>query len=576
MASKTQLNDNQQHSSQHSNEELFQLIAHQTQYIDQLEKENEIIVTELENFKEQLVQVVNENQSIHDAMQAKVVEETLQQSTTMRNDPNLFKDDHTAKNLNISTSNAKQVETQLRENMNEKWKAELKTVEGMYAAKIAVLEARLAQHIRINTNKNITLMKNQLESQEAQETEEPDTSPMQNFNAPVMEKLTRENDQLLKTVKDLRKAVTESQKQEAALRKDLQKSIGALEDIQLEKTQIMVKREQLQDDLDVMKRKLEKEITCGRQSITEAVAKQRDRSKDEIEKLQAQIGEAENACSQFEVLVETMRKEKLELELKLEESRGQIMRMDKELATMRAEVEVEIKSALKGHNATDSQLRNNQARLQNDMFKVSEERSELEQKVVDLNRRLRDAESHSLNLQELNLSLTQQLNEITSKHRSSESYSRQLEEKYIKHLQELTEDHQDKTEQLTTTLEGTQLEYEQRLSDLEAISSKQAKLLLKLREECKNLEDGLQNMSEKYRTDMGRVSQENEQMFAKVQRLSTANKELSAQCVKHGLTHRAMRQRLDELNVRAHRSTGQVLNLLDQQLTNSTNNYINT
>ena len=48
-------------------------------------------------------------------------------------------------------------------------------------------------------------------------------------------------------------------------------------------------------------------------------------------------------------------------------------------------------------------------------------------------------------------------------------------------------------------------------------------------------------------------------------RLDKTNKELSKQCVQHGVTHRQMRDRLLEVNNRARISTNQVLELLDRR-----------
>nr|CAB3265912.1 serologically defined colon cancer antigen 8 homolog [Phallusia mammillata] len=555
-----------EHRSNDPLEKIFQLISHQSEYIDNLENENKTIGLELQNLKQRLTQVVDENQAVHDSIRSDVIAKTLLESNNITGMTSLAQsNDENEMMLPKLSPERKSRQPNEKENT---MKTELEQVQALYMAKISGLES----HIK-TLEKNLKDAYDQNEALNKCDSKRKDilvksnnsvTTPMLHATS-LIERVTSERNELQKTVSSQHAHIQRIQEQETLLRQDLQKSLGALEDLQLQKTEILVEKQQLQKDLEAAHIKLDEEITEGHKRILDVAFQQQQQVSAELDDNQRKIGELLATCSHYEDVIEKCGREKEKLSLQLDESRSQILAAEKDLSKLQMEVQGEVKTAIKGYTSAEQELREARNKLEQQLTKSKQELTRCEQHNMDLEKRLSESEHLTLNLQETNVHLCQQLNnslaEVNAVRRETNKTSQALTEKYDDLKKKLT----GQIEELQQTLQTNEINYSEQLSTVEDVSAKQAQLIKKLRIECKSLSGELVNLTTKYREEIGSLAQKNEQLTIQMQRLTVKNKELSEQCVQHGMTHRMMQERLCCLNSRAYLSLNQVSELLDKQ-----------
>ncbi|XP_076801027.1 serologically defined colon cancer antigen 8 homolog isoform X2 [Clavelina lepadiformis] len=564
----TKLNKSSADGSLDTNEAtaLMQLLSHQTQYIDQLEKVNMRTQEELQAFRHKLMEVVFENQALYDDMQSKVVTETLEQSHNVLAEATTTEKGH----VQIAPPpHFSQTRETLQTSLAEK--QELRDLKALYSAKISGLEAQV-----LTTRKDLESalyenekLKKKLEKKlsisggYAVGKSDGMGHPTYEVNIPIIERLTRERDDLLKTLASLRTSIADAKITEGDLRKDFQKSLSTVEEIQLQKNQVMVEKEQLKVDLTKLQEKYQLEITEGHKRTLDAVTQQRLLCMKDLTYYETKVGELMACCKHYEDELEKMSKEKSSILIQLEESRSQLFQAEKDLAAMTAEVKHEVKSALKGYTSAEKELRDTRHKLEQDLVKVNQDRTRYQEEALQAHNRLRTSEKQVISLQEMNIELTEQLNKVKAKCQKINLENSSLKKKFAEEVNGLRTSSKEEICELSAALKKTELEYEERLTDLEAICAKQSNLIPRLKEECANLENALDKLAKKYRIEMGKRGQTIEQMATRLERLNLKNQELSKQCVQHGKTHRQMEERLFVLNERANLSATKIVELLD-------------
>ena len=556
---------------------MMTLLSNQTIYIDQLKKEKELLNDELKVFQQRLNEVIAENQSIYDEMQSDVVKHTIDASHAVMQS-HLHSTEQQIQQFSASCPPVPSQQPQQTTFMHnsettkdiETGHHEVNELKSVYQSKLAAMEAQLritksSLQEALNENEHLIVQINLEASKNVLKKSSKENVDTAHINLPVIERLTKERDDLLKTLTAVRSSLSQSQSEQAELRQEVQKSLATLEDIQLEKTQVMVEKEQLKEAFQEATQKLHNEINDGHKRALDAAAKQRALCVEEINDLQRKIGELLASSSHYENSLEKCAKEKSMILLQLEECRSQLLQNDKDMVSMKMEVEHEVKSALKGYSGAEQELRDAKVKLEQELLKTNQERARYEQEVIELQQRSKEAEVRGLKTQELNVALTEDLHRTQSKKDKLKEKLFCLNKTYESQHAEQCRIAEEKIEILTSTLQTVEIEYEKRLTDLENISCKQSKLIGRLRSECKTLGDALQNLANKHRVEVGKLTQKFEQAKVRVARLDRHNKELSQQCVQHGVTHRQMQERLLEVTNRARVSTNHVIELLDRQ-----------
>ncbi|XP_077968251.1 serologically defined colon cancer antigen 8 homolog [Styela clava] len=562
-------------------EEILQVLSHQVEYVDHLEKENKFVKDELLRFERRLSEVVKENQALHDNMRSNIIHQTIAKASMVANENEKEFVDEQQKywngkysSLNTSVVNDDNNE-EFRGQALKQWKQEMENIKAIYEAKIEGLEAEIhttkkdlenALHDNNDLKERLKAMDAFLRTpSSADQSVQLKKEPLAlNANIPLIERLTKERDDLMKSVASMRNSVMEAQKIESSLRQEVQRSLAMVEDMLLEKSQTKLENDRFKKDYDLIKQRLESEISSTQKRIAEASFHQRRACQDEMNELSKKVGEMTAILSTYENTIETMSRERVTLTTQLDEARRQLLSANEDLGKMRSEIEHEVRSAVKGYKGAEDELRNTKTKLQQELTRTQQERVRFEQEATDQRRRLSAAQSEALASNELNVTLTQQLNDALHRLQDVRQEREKIEKEFQEEIDMLKNESEDKQNKLEETIQRSGVEYEQRLSDLEGISSKQSNLIQKLKQEGKTMENELRRVTKKYRKENGSLSQDKAIATARLNRLVVANADLEEQVVQHGITHREMQVRLRELDERNRRSAGYATTVLEE------------
>ena len=570
------------------NEKLTDLISNQTECIEKLEKENSFLKSELSTLKKHLQEVVSENEALHAGILAEAVDNTLKESQNTSDHTKLLLSNNI--NINVdSADNAEDVDQNIAD-VNSKlntcdkschtettknlWNEEMKQLQNMYQHKIEVLQIELnilqkdlseEKLKNAECNKIINRMGQGENLQHAESNKLENDSCYQPSSA-VIERLANENKDLIQSVKDLRKTIATYQEQEGLLRQNIQKGFAAVEEIQLEKMEVSVERDQLKKDLKEAMQQLERTIAESQTFMYSAAEKQKDAVAAEFAELQEQLSCLMNTNASTKYALDNALAENSKLRKKLDESCDEIMEYEKKIAIVRGEIQQDYKTTADAYSGVEEELRNSRIKLESEIINVKHDKARTEQLCEDLTKRLKTAEENFLNAQDLNLSLTEQLNTLKSELNATSISLKDSNKQNAIKLDDMKQKMQAKINELCCQWKMTEAQYETRLNDLELISAKQSNLIKELTRECLGMEKLLNSVTDKYRKDVGQLSQDNEIMAIKIHRMTKNNKDLSEQCVKHGKMHKAMQERMCELNFQNVTSNGKILDLLSKSM----------
>ena len=562
------------------------LVSNQSECIEKLEKENFFLKAELSSLSKKVNDVISENEQLHSGIISKAVEETLQQSHNtsdgtkllLMNDVNKVIDQKTIRTPESSLKNEPDHDKKMKEN----WDYQMKEIQSMYQHKIDVLQIEkelVEKQLSEEKDKNqesAKLLENLNYSKHCENQQHGHKNINNNVNsdsdmsdkpsAAIIERLSSENKNLIQTVKDLRRTVITYQEQEGVLRHTIQQGLAAVEEIQLEKMEVSVERDQLKKDLDSAINKMEKTIIETQALVYDASEKQKNAVAAEFSDLQEQLNNALSSNVLIQDAFEKATAENSVLQTKLVDSRNEMIEYERKLAIAHAEIQHDYKITAESQSGAEEQLRNCRAKLESDVAHLNHNNARSEQLCRDLTKRLHVAEENLLNSQQMNISLTEQLNDVKSALNANKISLDNFSKSSTMKFNDMQKQMQMKIDDLSCNWKMSESQYEARLGDLEIISAQQSKLIKDLTKECLDLENVLNTVTDKYRKDVGQLSQDNEMMAIKIHRLTRNNKDLSDQCVKHAKMHKAMQERMSELNFHNVASNGKMLDLLSKSM----------
>ncbi|GCB63114.1 hypothetical protein scyTo_0007339 [Scyliorhinus torazame] len=124
---------------------------------------------------------------------------------------------------------------------------------------------------------------------------------------------------------------------------------------------------------------------------------------------------------------------------------------------------------------------------------------------------------------------------------------------------------QQREQELTERIQQMEAQHDKTVNELEILLSSQNTLINKLKTECHNLNQKLQKITEKNRSEIGQLCQDKEYLQERIEKLQARNDEMENQCIQHGTMHERMKQRLQQLDQHSQASAKQVLELLQRQ-----------
>ena len=523
---------------------IFSLVTQQTEYIDQLEKNNLFLKYELQNFQSKLKVVIEENESFYNDERRKVARSILAES---KNNIAYFKPETQGSPISslVNKTEVKPTKDKIIPTSLESWKAELKIIRNLYQTKINKLKEEL-----LSTNNELNLTKSLLNQKTKILNNKHNNKNAQDFdkeNAGIMNDLLSERSSLLETIKGLNDAVSKGREQEVVLRQDLQNSMKSTEELQLQVSHLQLCKANLESDLCDLNKKNEANLSNTKQLVEDAVKEQKKSSLSEMDKMikDKTILEKENlknvtALKRFE-------SENFELQSSVAELYKEIYSKEKVIAGYKSMNQMNNYLKEKESSNKELCLISVKSNLERNLQNEKNEKMVVNQKLKKVGTKLELSKQKELELQNLNINLNERIyrmqNELSKVSSENEKELRESKEQVIT-LKQMVKQLKNQNFNNINLLEES---YKCRLIELERLSNKQAGLIKKLKNECCKLEADISSVSEKYEIGMKMIQKNNTELILRVKILSQKNKELSDQCVKHGILHKNMSKYIESI-----------------------------
>ncbi|CAH1261766.1 SDCCAG8 [Branchiostoma lanceolatum] len=570
-------------------EEMVPLLTTQDGYIQQLEAENRYVKEELSLLKGRVREVVDENQKLHESLKGRHVAATLDEELgipqTQENVP--------AASTGVDSSvpaaeNMGRAADMKDKDLFQKWQRELERLKALYTAKAGQLEAQLkstkselgrkeeecdALQAKVRQQESLGLLDAgvgearqvggvciRCAQQEAVLSGTQVGTLEQN-----LQRVTRERDELMDALSQTRALMSEMKQREDEAYEQVKQSVALVEHAHLEKTEALVQRAQVTEELANQRKRLEDIINdTNRRVKGEREAVQRE-YQQQVEQLKNKMSSLEKSQLSLQAELDQAARDKASLRSELDETKGHLTAQGTDVDMMSDGVQSDLSRAVRSKHEAEQEMTRLKQKLERDRKEWDQENSRLSDEVAELRRRLRQAEKEAMDSREEGVHLTEAMNTLQREANLARMEKESIERGRSDDLKEAIEHAQRREKQLIAQMEQKERQQAQSSVDLDTLVTTQKDLISRLREECRDLTTKLEELGERYRSDVGRLSQLNEELSSRLAKAGEREKGLEQQCVEHGRLHQRMKTRLKQMDQHAHNSAQQVLELLTKQ-----------
>ncbi|KAM9017913.1 serologically defined colon cancer antigen 8 isoform 2-T2 [Ara ararauna] len=533
--------------------DLVPIINDQSQYINHLEAEVKFCKEELSGMKNRVQVVVLENEELHQKLKFLTTEHKLREQTllgALANAENSWtvggNDCSTLQPVTSSPAhNADQVFATSAAGEIEKWHVELDKLKHLHQEKVNILEAQI-QSLRKDlseSQKTCKDLEGKLKHQQSlvsaansnwvgglcpkcAQHEAVIAETHSNIHMQTIERVTKERDDLMDAFVSLRQNMKEMQQRESNACEQVKYAVQMAEEANLVKTKALVQCEQLKSKMERQKNRLERELAAQLNKMAEEKATLWEEMKKEKEDLSAMVTAMSENVAMLEAKVERITREKNSLANQLEESQHQLVSHETDMDKQIEKLELE----LNGNKQRLEQAQQDVAGAREECLKLTE----------------------MLSKSEHQLHLTRLKKESIEQSISNEAKARALQA-------------QQREQELTQKMQQMEAQHEKTVNELDSLLTSQNAFIAKLKEEYCMLARKLEQMSEKYRSEVNQLSQEKEYLHGRLKKMQKRNDELDQQCIQHGRMHERMKSRLQQLDKHCQATAQQLVELLNKQ-----------
>ncbi|KFZ55349.1 Serologically defined colon cancer antigen 8, partial [Podiceps cristatus] len=296
--------------------DLIPIINDQSQYINHLEAEVKFCKEELSGMKDRVQVVVLENEELHQKLKFLTAEHTLREQTlldasanTQNSWPVGGNDCSVRRPLTSSPAHSKdQAFVTAAVGEIEKWHVELEKLKLLYQEKVNVLDAQIQSlrkelsesqktckdlEGRLNHQKSLVSATNSSRvgglCLKCAQHEAVLAQTHSNVHMQTIERVTRERDDLMDALVSLRRNMKEMQQRESNACEQVKQAVQMAEEANLEKTKALVQCEQLKNEMERQKNRLERELAAQLNKRTDEKEALREEMKKEREDLAAMV-----------------------------------------------------------------------------------------------------------------------------------------------------------------------------------------------------------------------------------------------------------------------------------------------
>uniref|UniRef100_A0A667IFE3 Serologically defined colon cancer antigen 8 n=1 Tax=Lynx canadensis TaxID=61383 RepID=A0A667IFE3_LYNCA len=555
---------------------LVPIINDQSQYIHHLEAEVKFCKEELSGMKNRVQVVVLENESLQQELKSQRQEEAMKEQTLLDASGNMQNSWITtgedsgvgeAAKRRFSHGNA-DIVVGASAGEAEKWKLELERLKLTYEEKTEALESQL-KFLRKDVaeyQKNCEDLKERLKHKESllaastsnwvgglclkcAQHEAVLSQTHNNVHVQTIERLTKERDDLMSALVSVRSILTDVQEREAGAYEQVKQAVQVAEEANFEKTKALIQCEQLKNELERQKERLEKELAS------------RDLTKEK-EDLGSKILSLSQNIAQLEVQVEKVTREKISAINQLEEIQNQLASKEMDVTKVCGEMRYQLNKTKMEKDEAEKEHREYRAKTKRDLEMKDQEIEKLRLEVSESKQHLEREQQKAAGAREASC--------LKIKFLSVSSLLCRLEKDSIQ--QRLSNEAkaqalqaQQREQELTQKIQQMEAQHDKTENEQYSLLTSQNTFLTKLKEECCALAKKLEQISQKSRSEIAQLSQEKRYTYDKLEKLQRRNDELEKQCVQHGRLHEIMKQRLKQLDKHSQATALQLVQLLNKQ-----------
>ncbi|XP_029141118.1 serologically defined colon cancer antigen 8 [Protobothrops mucrosquamatus] len=544
--------------------ELVPIINDQSQYINHLEAEVKFCKEEISELKARIHVVVLENEKLQNDLKMET-ERTLREQTVINASTLLSKSggingDHShicgaAKASCHVTEQAKAPTLEL-----EKWQQELEKLRYLHEEKTEVFEAQI-QSLRkalSESQKNCEELSGRLKHQHLINAANSSNRPgglclncaqheavlsqtHSNVHMQTIERLTKERDELMAALSTIRINLNEMQQRECKAYEQVKQAVHMTEEANLERTKALVQCEQLKNEMERQKDRLEKELALQldkRAGEREAV---REEMKKEKENLSSLVMSLSQNVAGLESQIDRITREKLSLTNQLEEAQNHRASREMEINKVCGEIRYELNQTKMKKDEAEKEHREYRTKTIRELEIKDQQIEKLQVLLHENKQRLEQAQQDTAKAKEECLKLTELLGKAEQQLHFLRSEKENIQQSFSNEAKTRVLQAQQREQDLTQKMRQMEAQHDKTVNELELLLSSQNALLSKLKEECCQLAKKLEHVTERNRSEISQLSQENEYIHDRLEKVQKRHDELEDQCIQHGRMHEKMK-----------------------------------
>uniref|UniRef100_A0A8C8ABK1 Serologically defined colon cancer antigen 8 n=1 Tax=Otus sunia TaxID=257818 RepID=A0A8C8ABK1_9STRI len=572
--------------------DLIPIINDQSQYINHLEAEVKFCKEELSGMKDRVQVVVLENEELHQKLEFLTAEHTLKEQTLLDVSANTQNSWPVGSNdcimhqpvTSSPARNKDQAFVTAAVAEVGKWPVELEKLKLLYQEKVDILDAQIQSlrkdlsesqrtcrdlEGRLKHQKSLVSATNSIRvgglCLKCAQHEAVLAQTHSNVHMQTIERVTKERDDLMDALVSLRQSMKEMHQRESNACEQVKQAVQMAEEANLEKTQALVQCEQLKSEMERQKNRLERELAAQLNKRTDEKEALREEMKKEREGLAAMVTAMSENVAMLEAQVERITREKNSLVNQLEESQHQLASHEVEMNKVCGEMRYQLNQTKMKKDEAEKELREYRTKTIRELEIKDQKIEKLGLELNGNKQRLEQAQQDVTGAREECLKLTELLSK--SEH---QLHLTRLEKESIQHsisneAKARALQAQQREQELTQKMQQMEAQHEKTVNELDSLLTSQNTFISKLKEECCVLARKLEQMSEKYRSEVNQLSQEKEYLHGRLEKMQKRNDELDQQCIQHGRMHERMKSRLQQLDKHCQATAQQLVELLNKQ-----------
>ncbi|XP_042302842.1 serologically defined colon cancer antigen 8 [Sceloporus undulatus] len=566
--------------------DLVPIVHDQSQYINHLEAEVKFCKEEMSELKSRIHVVVLENEKLHDDLKMLTVECTLRGQTlldtsaTPQNACGAYS--HVGEAGKSSSHKNEQAAVATLE--IDKWQLELDKLKCLHQERTEALEAQV-QSLRkqlAESQKNCEELTGRLRHQDMLSTASSSnragglclkcaqheavlSQTHSNVHMQTIERLTKEKEELLAALSSLRINLSEMQRRECSAYEQVKQAVHMTEEANLERTKAFVQCEQLKNEMERQRNRLERELGIQLDKRAQEREAVREEMKKEKENLSSMVMSLSQNVASLEAQVDRITREKISLASQLEEAHNQNASHEMEINKVCGEIRYQLNQTKMKKDEVEKEHREYRTKTMRELEIKDQEIVKLQAEFNQNKQRLEQAHQDIAGAKDECLKLTELLGKAEHQLHLTRLEKENIQHSFSKEAKTRALQAQQREQELTQKMQQMEAQHDKTVNELDALLRSQNVLLSKLKEECCTLAKKLEYITEKSRSEIGQLSQENEYIHDRLERMQKRNGELEVQCVQHGKMHEKMKLRLHQLDKHCQTTAQQLVELLNKQ-----------